>query len=777
MPTPTKRPLIYIAMSAWLLCLAQDLWAKELTSLVHQKTAPILDGQLTDVVWATATQVYLDYQHHPDRGAPANVITRAYIYEDGKYLHIAMQAFDPHPEKLRANLLDRDKAWDDDLLGITIDTFNDERSGYEFYLNPLGVQIDSRMEDNNGWQSNDSWDAIWEGKALVTETGWQIEMSIPFKALRFPKRAGKKVWGMAFYRAYQGEILHWLSDAPIDTRLECTVCQFTKFEGFESVSPGKNIQLTPTLTLGRSDTKPALPGPWQEGDIEQEPGLDFRWGMTESSVLNATFNPDFSQVEADAAQLDINNPFTLFLEEKRLFFVDGADYFSTHGFKLTHSRNIADPNVGLKITGKTGRFSYATLLADDNSTQFILPGNQGSAIATIDNTESNIAIARSKVDIGARSELGAYLSHRRSDDYQNTVVSVDGKAWLSSIDTLVYQFSQSESDNPTVLQARFGLAPKDTGSAASIKYTRDTRHYTISTGYENITENFRADLGFVDENNLERITATGTFKRYGDEGAFFRRSYYTLNGHSAQDQNGQALNDTIEANTRWEGIYQSQIELTLKNKKQLYALNPSLSEGEYFKLNTGTLYTHFRPWPNLRMALSATAGDEIDFANAQKATLLDTNIGLDINAGKHLLIKLSHSHVALSVDSSQQQFDDITVNFSSGRLFTAQQTDIRINYQFNIQSQLKLVFTYTDIERDPSLYHQNFDAEADNDIEAEDRYLSSQIVYSHKLNPRSLLYIGYSDSTRTYTTDSASYETRLSQDSRSVFAKFSYAWQ
>ncbi|MCP4989245.1 MAG: hypothetical protein GY928_25265 [Colwellia sp.] len=153
-------------------------------------------------------------------------------------------------------------------------------------------------------------------------------------------------------------------------------------------------------------------GEWENGDIEVEPGLDVRWGLTQDIVLNATLNPDFSQVEADAGQLDVNNTYSLFYPEKRPFFLDGASYFDTANFNFVHTRNIADPDGGLKLTGKTDGHSYGLMVANDNNTTFLMPGNQGSDTAELEES-SNIAIGRYKVDVGERNNVGVLMTHRQ----------------------------------------------------------------------------------------------------------------------------------------------------------------------------------------------------------------------------------------------------------------------------------------------------------------------------------------------------------------------------
>lgn len=302
--------------------------------------APALDGVLNEPQWQSAVQIELKYENNPGEGVPAPVKTVAYLYEDGESLHVAFRAYDPDPSKIRAYLRDRDSLWDDDNVAIIIDTFNDQRSGFEFFVNPLGVQADASMTDTNGWNEDSSWDAIWDSVGKIDEQGYVVEMSIPFRVLRFAQTGKPQTWNIAVWRNYPRDTFHQMANYKPDRNSECTLCLFDQINGFERIKQGQNFQVTPTLTTSRSDSKEADINDWDEGKVDGEAGLDLRWGVSEDIVLNATINPDFSQIEADSAQLDINNTFSLFFPERRPFFLDGANYFETQRFNLVHTLSL-----------------------------------------------------------------------------------------------------------------------------------------------------------------------------------------------------------------------------------------------------------------------------------------------------------------------------------------------------------------------------------------------------------------------------------------------------
>ena len=314
-----------------------------------------IDGIMDEAVWQDATKMMLSFENNPGEGVIAPVKTEIFFFENGDAFNVAIIAYDPEPEKIRASFRDRDTLGSDDNVGIIIDTFNDERSAYQFFVNPMGAQADMRMSDTDGWDEDDSWDAIWASAAKITDFGYVVEMSIPFNALRFPETDGALTWNIAGWRNYPRDVMIEMATYQDDRNISCNICQFDRLTGFEAIEAGNNFQLTPTLTVSRQDQKPqraqimasgevdednTVPGDWQTGDIDVEPGFDLRWGITQDMVLNTTINPDFSQVEADAGQLDVNNTDSLYFDEKRPFFLDGASYFDTTRLNFVHTRNI-----------------------------------------------------------------------------------------------------------------------------------------------------------------------------------------------------------------------------------------------------------------------------------------------------------------------------------------------------------------------------------------------------------------------------------------------------
>lgn len=748
----SSKNVFYSAVAS--LMFSQSLFAQQIQCNSHvlaEINQPIsVDGVLDELSWKNATKMELAYENNPGEGIPAPVKTEVYFYQDSTSLNIAFKAYDPNPHHIRASLRDRDALWADDNVGIIIDTFNDERGAYEFFVNPLGAQADMKMDDTDGWNEDSSWDAIWDSAGQITDFGYVVEMSIPFSSLRFPETDEAQIWNVAGWRNYPRDVRVQMATHKRDRNIKCNLCQFEQLVGLKNIKSGNNFQLTPTLTLSKQDEKPEVPGNWQNGDVDAEPGLDIRWGITQDIVLNATINPDFSQVEADAGQLNVNSTDSLFFPEKRPFFLDGSSYFDTANFNFVHTRNIAEPDVGLKLTGKTNDHSYGVMLANDNNTSFLIPGNQGSDVATLDQA-SEVAIARYKIDVGERNNVGVLMTHRQADDYNNTLLSVDGTYWISQTDNISYQVARSETDNPeSVIEdfEDFNVSEEQSDQALSINYSHSTRDYNLRANYSNIGEDFRADLGFQSRINIERVVLGGRRNYYGSDDDLFTRWGYFGDWDKTYDQNGNMLEEEYEIHGNLQGNKQFFTNFGVVHRQKLY-------DGEMFNETQFMQFAKFKPWGNIEVGNFYRFGKQIDFANTRLGDVLDIEPFIDWDVNEHLNVNFRYNYSQLDV--------------SDDRIYTAHQTDVRVGYQFDMRSILKFVVQYTDIERDPDLYVYD---DIEDRPEKNESYFSTQLIYSYKINPQTLFFIGYSDGG--YQDDDLE---RLERDQRTIFTKFSYAWQ
>ena len=742
-PTKIIKWLLLFSFS-FVLTLSPNALADKLNyQLAHINKNIDVDGVLNEPHWQQATRVAVNYQDEPNEKGTPPVKTDAYIYDDGHNLYVAFVAYDPEPSKIRAALRDRDTLWQDDNVGLVIDTFNDERTGYEFYVNPLGAQGDIRMTDTDEWVSDLSWDAIWDSAGTINEQGYVVEMRIPFKALRFAQNQADSTWGFAVMRNYQRDVLYQLSSTGFDRDIKCSLCQFDKITGFNNLAPSKNLQLTPTLTALKNDQKTQVPGAWDNGDVDTEVGLDLRWGITKDAVVNATINPDFSQVETDSLELDVNTTYSIYYAEKRPFFLDGASYFKSNLFELLYTRTIAEPNIGAKLTGKTDSHSYAVMFADDDNSNILLPSNQGSGFASL-NDKTKAAVARYQYDIGQQGTVGVTSTHRESSEYHNTVLSVDGSYWFNQSDTLNYQIAHADTNNSQFLVDNYNLAESQSDMAYALKLTRDKRDYKLYATYDNIGEDYRTDLGYQEKVDYEKVGFGGGQTWYGDEHDMLTTWSYTADWDKTWAQNGDLLEEEYEGYMTFQGQKQSIFEVGLLNRYENY-------NGNFYNQNIGYIYTGFRPTKDLRLSLYAEYASRIDYTNEQLGDVLTTQSQAVWDINNHWQVDVRHNYSHL---------DD----YQGRRVFTANLVDFRLYYKFSMRAMLKLILQFEDIDRNEDAYFYQV-SEINKDY-------GSQLVYSYKINAQTLFYLGYSD--KGYQDDSLK---SIERDQRTFFTKVSYAWQ
>ncbi|RMH16257.1 MAG: hypothetical protein D6701_09140, partial [Gemmatimonadetes bacterium] len=341
---------------------------------VRRAGGPItVDGRLGEEAWSAAAPIPLLFEVAPGDNAPAPVDTECRVTFDEHNLYLGCRAADPSPRDVRAYVTDRDDIDDHDRILFVLDPFNDARRAFVFGVSALGVQFDAVISSGgqdggpNQGGADRTWDAIWGSAGRITGSGYEVEAAIPFKSLRFPARDGVQTWGFYAARLWPRSEGVEIRSMRWDRSDACDLCQANLLTGLEGIRPGRNLEFTPTLTGGRTDVRDDFPeGDLERGDLDGEVGIDALWAITPNLALNLTANPDFSQVEADAAQLDVNTRFALFFPEKRPFFLEGADFFSTP-VSAVFTRSIVDPEVGAKFTGKSGASGFGILVAHDAS--------------------------------------------------------------------------------------------------------------------------------------------------------------------------------------------------------------------------------------------------------------------------------------------------------------------------------------------------------------------------------------------------------------------------
>jgi len=705
----------------------------------------VIDGVPDEDFWKQARTIELDIETQPADNAAASVKTTAYIADNGREVLLAFRAEDPDPAKIRAFLRDRDSLWNDDFIGFTIDTFNDQRRAYEFYVNPLGAQGDLIIDGATG-NEDDSWDGLWESAAKINATGYTVEMRIPYSTLRFQKTNGvAQKWGVDFLRFRPRDNRYRISNNKLVRGDNCYLCGLAKLQGFASANPGRDLEVTPTFTAGYAQSRGTPNAAWQSDGAQYELGVDVKWGIGTNLTLNGTINPDFSQVESDQAQLDLNTTFALFFPEKRPFFLEGADYFSTP-FNVVYTRSVEDPDYGVRATGRNGQHTYGFFAAQDSILRVLIPGSLGSRFTRPQEEDSLVMAGRYRYDINNQTSIGLISTSRSAEDYSNTVIGIDGR-WQTGGHTLTAQWLTSDSENPASFNQNPPALPlphKQQGDAYTVAYDFSSRNWGAYASHTNFDEGFRADLGFISRVGYNKSVVGGSHTWHGEDGAKITRIRVNGDWDITHGSDGQLLERELEAYFSISGPMQSFLQIGALSREQFW-------QGQLFDESWWSIYGEIIPTSRLSFTLYLKDGEQIDYVNA-KIDISQLEPSVNINIGKGVNLKLNHVYQKLSRDG--------------GDVFIANLTDSRLSWQFNQRQRLRLSLQYGNTIRDKFVYNIPGSAMS------EERDLSAQLLYSYKINPRTALYAGYSEGQ--YSDDDFP---DLFATNRALFMKLSYAWQ
>lgn len=486
------------------------------------ETPPVIDGKLDDAVWQNAVTLRDFYQVQPgDNLIPLNK-TEVKLGFDARFLYIAFHCFDD-PEKVRANIAKRDNIFDDDYVGILFDTFNDQRRAYEFDFNPLGVQADGIWTEGQG--EDFSLDLVMESKGMVTTDGYTVEVAIPFKSLRYV--AGKdKLWGAHFWRRTKrlnNSLDMWI---PLDRDKGSWLAQAGHLTGLEGISTERTLELIPSLTVSETGKrKSALPASHPAGQVDPgrfvnepvtlDPGLTGKYTLTPTVTLDFAVNPDFAQVESDQLVVTANQRFPIFFPEKRPFFLEGIDIFSTQ-IAAVHTRTIVDPDFAVKLSGKLNRNTFGLMLASDNGPGNFSPEERLTADPRLIDKNASVGVLRLKRDIGTADSFVGFLgTYYRFVDQYNELGGFDGRFRVNKQTTFSWQVLATHTRQPFFFPEE-GITrdAKENGFIYAVDYNQGGRHFGHNFSMVGRTRYYRADVGFNRRNNTNN---PNWFIRYNSE--------------------------------------------------------------------------------------------------------------------------------------------------------------------------------------------------------------------------------------------------------------------
>ena len=465
-----------------------------------------IDGQLSEPVWQQAAVLTGFSEFSPHDGIPAADSTHVLVWYSPTAVHFGIRAFEPHGAP-HATLADRDKIYADDNVQILLGTFNDRRQAYVFAVNPLGVQMDGTLVEQGqtligGWTPSQSGraapdlnqDFVFTSKGRLTDYGFEVEVRIPLKSIKY-QSADVQNWDLNIVRNVQhsGHEDSWVPAKRSNTSF---LGQSGTLEGLTGLTRGLVLDLNPSVTQ-KVVGAPSARG-WDYDRGRPQVGGRVQWGITNTLTLNAAVNPDFAEVESDAGQFAFDPRQSLFFPEKRPFFLEGLEQFSTP-HSLIYTRRIVQPDAAFKLTGKVAGTSIGVLSAADDRS--LSASGRDRAIYNI---------VRAQRDIGGQSRLGfAYTDRVLGSDY-NRVVDLDGRYVFGDVYSASFQAANSfDKTNGVSLNAPLweGILARN-GKQFSARY--------IFTG---ISEDFRARSGFISRPGIVHLGLTHQVTRFGERGS------------------------------------------------------------------------------------------------------------------------------------------------------------------------------------------------------------------------------------------------------------------
>ena len=479
------------------------------------------------------TEVSTFLQRNPHDGEAVSQRTSAYLGYDQKNLYVVFVCFDD-PKKIRARMSRREDIYDDDQVEVMLDTFHDRRRAYAFQTTPLGVQWDAiwteatRHEVNGNWDT--SWDASWDSRGKLTEKGFIVWISIPFKSLRFPATR-EQVWGILLYRGIvrKNEDAFW---PQVSYKVQSRLAQEGTMFGLQGISPGRDIELIPYGIMQgfrALDERDPYDPYFQNATLKGQTGMDAKFVLNDDFVLDLTANPDFSQVESEDPQITVNQRFEVYFPEKRPFFLENEDYFRTP-IDLFFTRNIEDPSAGIRFTGKGGPYSLGFITTDDRAPGLAVPdfcpSTSPVCSSTLSGDRSYFTVARVSRDIWKQSNVGAIFSNWEcpSTGEYNRVGGFDGRFKLSGNWTLEGQAVASSSTllglNAANLEStcEYNLYPFSSGNAGNgnhyagpadrLEIRRNGLHFNYIGSYQDVSPGFVTVPGFVNRVDIRGMYNT-----------------------------------------------------------------------------------------------------------------------------------------------------------------------------------------------------------------------------------------------------------------------------
>ena len=692
----------------------------------------------------------------PHDGEPVSQRTVVYLGYDDKNFYAVYVCYDNEPSKIRAHLGRRDDIWDDDFADIWIDSFHDHRRAYEFVVNPFGVQGDGLATDSN---EDFSFDTVWYSRGQITNEGWVAWFAIPFKSLRFTKSA-VQTWGITLQREIHrsNEKSFWPYTSK---KQEGIISQNGDLQGMENISPGRNMQFIPYGLL-RSFRDLDLRDPnnpkFVSRDAKVDGGVDAKFVIKDSLVLDATVEPDFSQIESDQPQVTVSQRFEVFFPEKRPFFQENSNYFDTP-INLFFTRRIVNPQFGARLTGKVDKYSLGLLLADDRSPGQVVPENDPLA-----NKRAYFAIGRLSRDILKDSNIGLMYTDREFAGGFNRVGGADATIRLSP--TVVTRFQAVESSTLQIDDSDHTQLNHFAGPGFEADISRFGHSLNTEIHYTGRANGYLTETGFNQQSGINSEDAVFWYNfwpekhvlRWGPQMEYYRND----------DHDGNRLNWGYFPEFFIELARQTRATFTYAQEAELLRPIdfPVLTQNKDFIRQTKVVFFRSAPTKRLIFDVDYRWGRRINYAPAVD---MEPYLARRDSATTDLSI-IATNH--LRIDNTYLWF---RLGDPSGRFAAFNNHIIRSkwNYQFTPRLSARVIMQYSSV-----LANQAFTSLQTT------KNLNADFLITYLVHPGTAIYVGYNsnlenlDPNLTVGSDGNIIRTNsYINDSRQFFVKASYLFR
>jgi len=708
-------------------------------------------------------------QRLPSDGQPSTQKTEAYLGYDDRYFYCIFVAFDSEPSKVRGNRTPRDNVTGDDKLDLFLDTYHDRRRAYVFTVNAYGHQMDGLWTEGPRNQYDDTWDAVWESRGQLTEQGFVTWIAVPFKSLRFPATE-EQTWGIVLVRwiVRNNESATW---PRVSTRIEGRMSQEATLQGLRGISPGHGDMLIPyayTRSFRTLDQSIPTEPFFQSKTLEPRVGADAKLVLKQSFSLDMTVNPDFSQVESDQPQITVNRRFEAYFPEKRPFFLENPSFFETP-LNLLFTRNIADPQFGVRLTGKRGPYAIGALFADDRS-----PGESVAAGDPLYDKRAFFTVVRVNRDIFRQSTVGLIFTDREFAGTFNRVGGLDTRFKLHKNWWVTAQAVASSTTLPG--------GARSAGPAYKTQARFDGRTFYSNAEYNDLSPGFNTLTGFISTETVERPINVGrtitrpplrtdmrgaseiAMYRFRPEGKHLISWGPTAFINPVWDHHGNRLDMYQDYTMSWEFTGQTAFELYYQADQEM--LRPQ----DFAGLTANQVYSHHRQGAYFETALLTQLAFKADYSQGAQLNVVPPSGQLP------LLANLSQASLSLVVRPERHLrientylLDRLVDRTTGESVFNNDIIRSVWTWQFNRKLSVRVIPQYNSVLANPARTSlgtsKNFNAD---------------FLVTYLLNPFTALYIGYNRNMDNlellpYTPYNQLLRTQgLLTDGHQFFVKFSY---